>query len=73
MWWGKIDIDNDEPEVLPVSQARRAWPQVNATGGNGGAVRCCGCEQHAMEQRPTPEGGAWWCYTCNAWQTGCGR
>ena len=66
MWWGKIDIDNDEPEVLPPSK-------MKATRGDGGMVRCCGCEDHAMEQRPTPEGSAWWCFTCSAWQTGCGR
>lgn len=31
--------------------------------------RCCGCEGHAMEQREN----RWWCFTCNAWQKGCGR
>lgn len=30
---------------------------------------CCGCAGHAMELRVD----RWWCFTCNAWQTGCGR
>lgn len=31
--------------------------------------QCCGCDGHAMEQRER----RWWCFTCNAWQTGCAQ
>ena len=48
------------------------WWGKEITGELGTA--CCGCAGHAMEQRPHPDGYiAWWCFTCNAWQTGCKR
>ena len=59
MWWGKSE--NNEP-------VRRSIPGLVEVVNRP----CCGCDNHAMEQRAHPAGYiGWWCFTCNAWQTGC--